>query len=419
MAKRLNALGATWVILLVLGGIIRAQQPTVSWQQDVRHCVELRDWTGALTIVHREILRAPQDIDVRAWRARVLAWSGQLTEAEKEYREILAVAPDDPDNWLGLASVYSRQGLTNEAVPALSSAVDLDPNRADVRVARARARHAAGRQVEAKLEFKKALALDPTNAEARGGLLSLRAQPKHELRFGLNTDLLSFADANHDEGVTLSSAWTPHWRTTVGGNFYQRAGTDAGKFVAGLTGNLPIWGALTVGGARGRDNGVIPKTEAFFDYDNGWKLPMNRLLRGVEIDYGQHWYWYTTARILTISGTTVLYLPREWSWTLAGTAARSEFSGTDAEWRRSGVTRLEFPIRAWDEHRLRGNLLFAVGTENFAHVDQIGRFSSQTYGGGLHLQLTARQDFTGYAGYQKRTQDRRQTTFGITYGIRF
>ncbi|PYX11377.1 MAG: hypothetical protein DMG84_24040, partial [Acidobacteria bacterium] len=144
MAKRLNALGATWVILLLLGGIIRAQHPTVSWQQDVRHCVELRDWTGALTIVHREIPRAPQDIDVRAWRARVLAWSGQLTEAEKEYREILAVAPDDPDNWLGLASVYSRQGLTNEAVPALSRAVDLDPNRADVRVARARALHAAG-----------------------------------------------------------------------------------------------------------------------------------------------------------------------------------------------------------------------------------------------------------------------------------
>jgi len=269
MAKRLNALGATWVILLLLGGIIRAQHPTVSWQQDVRHCVELRDWTGALTIVHREIPRAPQDIDVRAWRARVLAWSGQLTEAEKEYREVLAVAPDDPDNWLGLASVYSRQGLTNEAVPALSRAVDLDPNRADVRVARARALHAAGRQVEAKLEFKKALALDPTNAEARGGLLSLRAQPKHELRFGLNTDLLSFADANHDEGVTLSSAWIPHWRTTVGGNFYQRAGTDAGKFVAGLTGNLPIWGALTVGGARGRDNGVIPKTEAFFTTMDG------------------------------------------------------------------------------------------------------------------------------------------------------
>ena len=263
MAKRLNALGATWVILLVLGGIIRAQQPTVSWQQDVRHCVELRDWTGALTIVHREILRAPQDIDVRAWRARVLAWSGQLTEAEKEYREILAVAPDDPDNWLGLASVYSRQGLTNEAVPALSRAVDLDPNRADVRVARARALHAAGRQVEAKLEFKKALALDPTNAEARGGLLSLRAQPKHELRFGLNTDLLSFADANHDEGVTLSSAWTPHWRTTVGGNFYQRAGTDAGKFVAGLTGNLPIWGALTVGGARGATTASFRKQKLF------------------------------------------------------------------------------------------------------------------------------------------------------------
>jgi len=419
MAKRLNALGATWIILLLLGGIVRAQQPTVSWQQNVRHCVELRDWTAALTIVDREILRAPQDFDVRAWRARVLAWSGQLTEAEKEYREILDASPHDPDNWLGLANVYSRRGLTSEAVQALSRAVDLDPNRSDLRTARARALRAAGKQVEAKLEFKNALSLDPSNTEARAGLLSLRAEPKHELRFGLNTDLLSFANANHDEGVILSSAWTSHWRTTVGGNFYQRAGTDAGKFVAGLTGKLPTWGALTAGGAIGRDNGIIPKTEAFFDYDNGWKLPVNRLLRGVEIDYGQHWYWYTTARILTISGTTVLYLPREWSWALGGTAARSEFSGADAECRPSGVTRLEFPIRAWEEHRLRGDLLFAVGTENFAHVDQIGRFSSQTYGGGLHLQLTARQDLTGYAGYQKRTQDRRQTTFGITYGIRF
>jgi tetratricopeptide (TPR) repeat protein len=358
-------------------------------------------------------------MDVRAWRARILAWSGQLSEAEKEYREILAVVPDDPDNWLGLASVYSRQDRTNEAVSALTRAVALDPNRPDLRVARARALRTANRQVEANLEFKKALVLDPTNKEAHTGLLSLRAETKHDLRFGLNTDLLSFANANHDEGVTLSSAWTSHWRTTVGGNFYQRAGIDAGKFVAGLTGRLPAWGALTVGGAWGRDNGVIPKTEAFVDYDNGWKLSVNRLLRGLEIDYGQHWYWYMTARILAISGTTVLYLPREWSWTLGGTAARSEFSGTAAEWRPSGLTRIEFPIRAWDERRLRGNLLFAVGTENFAHVDQIGRFSSQTYGGGLHLQLTARQDFAGYAGYQKRTQDRSQTTFGITYGIRF
>ena len=420
MAKRPKSLGAaTWVILLWLGAIVQAQQPAVGWQQDVRRCAEVQDWVTAMSIVDREILLAPQDMDVRAWRARVLAWSGRLTEAEHEYREILAAQPGDPDYWLGLANVYSRQGLTMQALQALDQAVDLDPKRSDLRVARGRALRAIHKQSDAKLEFKKALTLDPTNAEAQAGLLSLRTDPKHELRLGVNTDLFNFTDTNHNEGVNLTSWWTPHFRTSVGGNFYQLAGTDANKVVASLTGKLPTLGALTVGGATSRDNGVIPKAEGFFEYDNGWRLRENRLLRGVEIVYGQHWYWYTTARILTISGTTLLYLPREWSWSLGWTAARSDFSGTGAEWRPSGTTRLEFPISAWDEHRLRGNLFFAAGTENFAQVDQIGQFSSQTYGGGLRFQLTARQDLTANAGYQKRTQDRTQTSFGFTYGIRF
>ena len=225
-----------------------------------------------MSIVDREILRAPQDMDVRAWRARVLAWSGHLAEAEHEYREILAAAPRDPDNWLGLANLYSRQGLTQQALQALDRAVDLDPNRADLRVARGHVLLALHQQNDAKLEFKRAITLDPTNAEARAGLLSLRAEPKHELRLGTNTDLFNFADANHNEGVNLLSWWTPHWATGVGGNFYQLAGTDASKVVASLTGKLPTWGALTVGGATGRDNGIIPNAEAFFDYDNGWRL---------------------------------------------------------------------------------------------------------------------------------------------------
>src|SRR2546430_8548346 len=58
--------------------------------------------------ISQEIAEAPQDMDVRAWRARVLAWSGKLPEAEKEYLEILRVSRTDADNWMGLASVYLR-----------------------------------------------------------------------------------------------------------------------------------------------------------------------------------------------------------------------------------------------------------------------------------------------------------------------
>jgi len=395
------------------------QQLVSSWQEDVRRYAQAKDWDAAMAIVDREINRAPGDMDVRAWRARVLMWSGNLAEAELEYHVLLAAAPHDPDNWLGLATVYSREGRPREALEALDRAVELDPKRTDIHIARARALRVLGSQNEARLEFNRTLDLDPTNAEGRVGLISLRGELRHELRLGVNTDLFNFTDANQDEGLTLISRWTPAWKTLIAFDGYRWAGTDAEKFVASLTRKLPRVGALTVGGAAGHDNSVIPKDEGFFDYDQGFRLSRTRFLHGLELVYGQHWYWYTTARILTINETMLFYLPRDWTWSLGLIEARSHFLGTDAEWRPSGMTRLGFPIANWEQRRLEGKVFFAVGTENFAQVNQIGEFSSQTFGGGLRLQLTARQDVTGFADYQKRTQDRTESSFGFTYGIRF
>jgi tetratricopeptide (TPR) repeat protein len=405
--------------ILMLCSLAYGQQLASSWQEEVRRSAETKDWTTALRIVDREVARAPNDMDVRSWRARVLLWSGSLAEAEREYHEILAAVPGDPDNWMGLANVYLRQGRTEDGVRALDHAVELDPRRADLRVARARALKTVDRHREARSDFQRALELDPKNAEARGGLNLLQREARHELRVGTDNDWFNFADANHDGGVSLASQWTSHWRTTMAWGAYQRGGTNAEKFTGSLTGKLAKWGALTAGGATASDHGVIPKTEAFFDYDRGWRVGKNGPVRGLEIVYAQHWFWYTTARILTINGTALFYLPKEWMWSLGLTGARSHFSGTNAEWRPSGMTRLAFPLATWNERRLGGNVSFAVGTENFAQVDQIGRFSSRTCGGGLRFQLTARQDVSSFAAYQMRTQGRTETSFGVTYGIRF
>jgi hypothetical protein len=164
---------------------------------------------------------------------------------------------------------------------------------------------------------------------------------------------------------------------------------------------------------------VIPRSEAFFDLDHGWKTGETTFVRSAEISYGQHWYWYQSSRILTLSGTLTVYLPREWTLSLGATGARSAFSGTGVEWRPSGITRLGFPLAGWRAQRLSGNLFFATGTEDFAQVDQIGRFASRTYGSGLRFLITPRQALTGYGSYQMRTQNRMDTAFGLTYGIHF
>jgi tetratricopeptide (TPR) repeat protein len=397
----------------------RGQAQTLDWHAEVRKYAEAQDWPSAMRVVDQEIARAPQDMDVRAWRARVLAWSGRLAEAEREYLEILKVSRTDPDNWMGLSGVYLREGKVPQAQQAIDAAEELDPKRADLHAARARVLRAAGKRNDARLEFQKALNLDPTSTEAQAGLVSVRREPKHELRLGQDNDLLSYTGAYHDEWVSVASQWTSHWTTSVAGDFYQRSGAEAGKFVGSITGRQPKWGAVTVGGAIGHDNAVIPKSEAFFDLDHGWKTGETNFVRAVEFIYGQHWYWYQSSRILALNGGAILYLPQEWTFSLAATGARSVFSGTSAEWRPSGVSKLGFPLARWGDQRLSGNVFFAAGTENFAVVDQIGRFASQTYGGGLKFQITNRQDITGYAGYQKRTQNRTDTSFGLSYGIHF
>lgn len=372
-----------------------------------------------MRIVDQALAGAPQDMDVRAWRARLLTWSGHLAEAEKEYLEILKVSRTDPDGWMGLAGVYLREGRIRGAQRAIDAAEELDPKRADLHAARARILRAAGERDEARQEFRRALSLDPTDTEARAELLSLRGEPKHELRLGQDNDLLSFTDDYHHESASMVSQWTPHWSTAAAGDFYQRAGADASKFVGSFTRSQPAWGALTVGGAIGHDNAVIPKSEAFFGLDHGWKTGETSPVRGVELAYQQHWYWYQSARVLTLNGGAILYLPQEWTFSLTFTGARSAFSGTGAEWRPSGITRLGFPLTHWNERRLSGNVFFAAGTENFAVVDQIGRFASQTYGGGLRFQVGAWQDVSGHAEYQKRTQNRTDTIFGLSYGFHF
>lgn len=404
---------------LALGSAVSAQEQPSNWQAQVRKYCEASDWPSAIRILEAETARAPHDLDLKAWRARVLTWAGRLEEAERDYREILAVDRKDPDNWAGLAAVCLREKKIEEALRAVEIAVQIDPNRADLHSAYARVLRAAGQHIEARAEFERALSLDSTSTEARAGLMSLRGQPKNEFRGGLENDSLNYTVPNEGEWASLITRWTPLWSTNLGAGFYQRNGIFADKFVGSATLHAPSFGAITAGGAIADNHAVIPKSEAFFDVDRGLTNRDAKILRGIELQYGQHWYWYQTARILTLNCMAIFYLPREWSLTFGATGARSAFSGTGVEWRPSGSTRLGFPLVAWTTVRLSGSIFYAAGTENFALSDQIGRFASQTYGGGLRVEFSARM-YTGFTySYQSRTQNRTDTYTGLSYGLRF
>lgn len=395
------------------------QQAPPDWVSQVRQDAAVANWSGALRIVDGVLSRNPKDYDARGWRGRLLLWSGDAKSAEAEFVALTAESPKDPDVWQGLASVYEREGRWDDALNAIDEAEALDSHRADLHMERARILNALSKTPQAHDEFRQALAIDPGNAEARAALTSSGPPPKQEVRIGTDNDLLSYTSAYQSEWLSLTSSWSQRWTTSIAGDFYQRGGPDAGKFAGSVTAKSPRFGAITAGGAIGHDNAIIPRSEAFFDLDHGWRLSEDRPLRGIEATYEQHWYWYSTARIFTVSGGALVYLPRDWTWSIDVNRVRNSFPGLPVGWKPSGMSRLNFPLSHWKDHALSGDLLFAVGSEDFALIDQLGSFASRTYGGGLRFQLNATQDVTGYASFQQRTQNRADTTFGFSYGIRF
>jgi Tfp pilus assembly protein PilF len=96
----------TWLVPICASSQEQEASEPADWSVKVKKYSEAQEWTAALHIIDREMARAPKDIDIHTWRARVLAWSGKLVEAEHEYLEIVNLVPQDPDNWAGLASVY-------------------------------------------------------------------------------------------------------------------------------------------------------------------------------------------------------------------------------------------------------------------------------------------------------------------------
>jgi tetratricopeptide (TPR) repeat protein len=401
--------------LLLLGFVhLLAAQTTGDWQEQVRKDVESQRIDAALAIVDQRLADAPEDLEAHGWRGRLLAWKGRWSEGETEYKLVLEKVPNDTDILTGLSDVLLWQKNYTEALQTLDQARTISPSDPEILSRRARVLALLGRTPEARSEYQQTLLFDKHNADARTGLDGLSENTKHELRFGEDVDLFSYADAGQTQGVSLNSRWNPRWSTVFGISTYQRFGQDAVKVLASTAFHLTPRDWFNVGTAVANSQSVVPTNEAFFEYGHAFRIESRRV-QGLESSYQQHWFWYQGAHVLTLNTSQIVYLPHEWTWSLNLTGARTGFLGTPVDWTPSGWTKLGFPL----QRRITGNVFFGMGSENFAQIDQIGRFSAHTFGGGLRYQLAARQDINGYAARQDRTGGLIDTSFGLSYGIRF
>jgi tetratricopeptide (TPR) repeat protein len=420
VARHLSKHRRTAIQIVAVGALLAvfapasAQQTASDWQQSVQDEVKAQHLDAAMTIVDQRLAEAPDDMEAHGWRGRLLAWNGRWSEGEAEYKLVLDKFPNDADILTNLADVLLWQKQYPEALAVLDRARAISPSDPEILSRRARVLSLLGRTREAHSEYQETLQFDPNNQDARGSLAGLRGDAKHELRIGEDVDFFNYTDDAQTQSVSLSSRWNQRWSTAFGVTTYQRFGEDAVKFLASTSFHVTARDWISVGSAIANSQDVVPTNEAFFEYGHGFRIE-NRWVQGLESSYQQHWYWYQGAHVLTLNTSQIVYLPRDWTWSLNVTGARSGFAGTPIDWTPSGWTKLGFPL----QRRVAGNLFFAVGSESFAQIDQIGRFSAHTFGGGLRYQFAERQDINGYVARQNRTQGQTDTSFGLSYGIHF
>jgi tetratricopeptide (TPR) repeat protein len=421
IAKNPNALARNSITAItILGLLVLTVAPPLlgqtggDWQQRVQDEVKTQHLDSALAIVDQRLADAPQDFEAHGWRGRLLAWKGRWSEAVTEYQLVLKNFPDDTDILTGLADVLLWQKNYPEALQVLDRARTISPSDPEILTRRARVLALLGRPREARSDYQEVFHLDAENVEARAGLTNLDEVTKHEIRIGDDIDFLSYANDAQTQSVSLSSRWNNRWSTIFAVDTYQRFGQDAVKFQA--TGDFHVdaqdW--VGVGSAVANGQGVVPTNEAFFEFGHAFRFN-NPCVRGLESSYQQHWFWYQGAHVLTLATNQIVYLPRGWTWSLNVTGARTGFSGTPVDWTPSGWSKLGFPI----QRRITGNVFYGVGSENFSQIDQIGRFSAHTYGGGVRYRFANRQDINAYVAYQSRSLGQTDTTLGLSYGIRF
>lgn len=385
------------------------------WSDEVRACALKNDLKCARTLVETRLREHADDLEALKWRGRLLAWSGEWLQADQQYRAVLTKAPHDYVVLLCLADVQLWRGDLSGALDTLDQAERYGAAANDVLLRRARVFGALHRNQEAIGVYEALLAIDPGNSTVRGEIAVLRAtEGRHELRIGTDVDTFNYTDTASTETISLASRWNRRWASRLAGNFYQRFGTNAQKINVGATYRINRRDWLSVGGGVANRQGVVAQEELNLEYGHGLAVH-TRFVRGMEV-YAEHRnFWYSTSHVVTFGGMAVVYLPHDWMWSVSTTAVRTRFTNVGSSFTPSGFTRLVFPLYK----RLGANLMYGAGAENFASVDQIGRFAARTMGGGLRCQIRPGQDVSGYVAVQDRSQGRSQVSAGVSYGFRF
>ncbi len=147
--------------------------------------------TEALELYSELLEEYPGDPDLLLLRALVHTWSGNYDAAESDLREAIEAGDDYADHWHLLGNVKFYSGRSQAALSAYNRALEQDPERGDIYLARARLLIAENNLEEAFTDLEAARELSADETEVQRLLLQLEHRWSLEREFGARNWLLT------------------------------------------------------------------------------------------------------------------------------------------------------------------------------------------------------------------------------------
>jgi tetratricopeptide (TPR) repeat protein len=113
----------------------------------------------------KTLLKRFAGVALVAWLAFFAAMAAPAFAASNDEAESIALKPDFAMTYSNLGFTYNRTGAYDKTVECCTKAITLKPDYAEPYFNRAVALEKLGRLKEAKLDYAKACALNPSNAD--------------------------------------------------------------------------------------------------------------------------------------------------------------------------------------------------------------------------------------------------------------
>ena len=151
------SLAVTLMLALYSAGVAQNQRTAFEYYQEGSRAFVEQRFDRAIEALKQSIALDPKQVGAVRLLGLCYVLTGQLNEAESQFKDACRLAPNDAEGWFYLGRLYHVQNFFDKALNALQTAMKLSPNEARIREILALNYVAIGDVTAAEHEYQRAV----------------------------------------------------------------------------------------------------------------------------------------------------------------------------------------------------------------------------------------------------------------------